>query len=157
MANFNFKREIKWDKDVMKVTDSLSSIWDSIVDEMTEKMKSKQTDEVLRHFDIDMSELREYLRDKEEWKRKQAAAIPQWIPVTERLPEAEDHYLAAFRYPGSKDITYGILYYGFMDFKSEEGMCFYKYESEWGDVRYDNVTHWMKIPESPKGEDNEGC
>ena len=79
----------------------------------------------------------------------------RWIPVTERLPEAEDHYLAAYRYPGSKDITYGILYYGFMDFKPEEGMCFYKYESEWGDVRYDNVTHWMKIPNVPKGEDDD--
>lgn len=145
MGLINFKREIKWDKDVMKVTDSLSSIWNSIVDEMTEKTKSKQTDEVLRHFDIDMSELREYLRDKEEWKRKQAAAIPHWIPVTDadNLPKKSTPCLVACNQWGG-DIVRKATY-----LDSEKRF----YEGKFDITEY--VTHWMPSPEPPKEEDND--
>ena len=69
MGLFNFKRKIKWNKDVMEVTDSLSNIWDSVINEMSDKMKAEQTEEVLRHFNIDMSELREFLNTKREPKK----------------------------------------------------------------------------------------
>ncbi len=29
---------------------------------------------------------------------------------------------------------------------------FHFYDSEWGDVTVDNVTHWMPLPEPPSGE-----
>lgn len=77
----------------------------------------------------------------------------KWIPVTARLPDAEDHYLAAYKLANGEAFC-DILYYGFMDFKADEGMCFYKYDSEWGDVKYDGVTHWMRMPEIPKEEDD---
>ena len=153
MGFFNFKREIKWDKDVMKVTDSMSNIWDSVVDEMSDKMKNEQTAEVLRHFDIDMSELREYLRDKEEWRRKQEAAIPKWIPVTERLPEEKISPMTMdyMEYPcvfDGRDGQREVRYYKFGKGHFWHGPgCIDEY-----------VTHWaepMPLPEPPKEEDDD--
>lgn len=141
MGLFNFKREIKWDKDVMKVTDSLSSIWDSVVNEMSDKMKNEQTSEVLRHFDIDMSELREYLCDKEEWRRKQEAAMPKWIPVTEQKPEKHKTILA-----------YNPHY-------SNPYTCRWDGRDWWLDggfgVKLLEISHWMPLPEPPKEEDDD--
>lgn len=45
-----------------------------------------------------------------------------------------------------------ILYWGKPDnnlFK-HEGLCFYIYDSEWGDVVIDDVTHWMPLPKGLK-------
>ena len=28
--------------------------------------------------------------------------------------------------------------------------CFYRYDSEWGDVVIDDVTHWMPLPKDPE-------
>lgn len=143
MGLFNFKREIKWDKDVMKVTDSVSNIWNSVVDEMSDKMKNEQTAEVLRHFDIDMSELREYLRDKEYWNRKQAEAIPHWIPVTERLPENDSGVLAFYDDGiGSRIIP--------ATFHPKSGWydCLFNMPSE-------NISYWMPLPEPPEEEEHE--
>lgn len=153
MGLFNFKREIKWDKDVMKVTDSMSNIWDSVVHEMSDKIKDEQTEEVLRHFDMDMSELREYLRDKEEWRRKQEAAIPKWIPVTERLPEEKISPMTMdyTEYPcvfDGRDGQREVRYYKFGKGHFWHGPgCIDEY-----------VTHWaepMPLPEPPKGEDHD--
>lgn len=145
MGFFNFKREIKWGKDVMKVTDSVSNIWDSIVNEMSDKMENEQTSEVLRHFNIDMSELREFLRDKEEWRKKQEAAIPKWIPVTdaENLPKKSTPCLVASNRWGGEKVRKAT----YLD--SEKRF----FEGAFDITEY--VTHWMPSPEPPKEEDNE--
>lgn len=155
MGLFNFKREIKWDKDVMKVTDSVSNIWDSIVNEMSDKMENELTSEVLRHFNIDMSELREYLRDKEEWRRKQETAVPKWIPVTERLPEVgEDVLIYAVEksddFPGVIAISDRMI---FRLFPSSEGVETWRSPWQYFMTDYE-ITHWMPLPDPPKEEDN---
>lgn len=64
----------------------------------------------------------------------------KWIPVSERLPEENDYYLCcvkSFCFPGRTYIN--ILKCdnnGFME----------------GHIYTDDVTHWMPLPEPPKGE-----
>ena len=64
----------------------------------------------------------------------------KWIPVTERLPEEPDRYLCnvkSFAFKGAYYQT--ILKYdkgGFIE----------------GYIYTDDVTHWMPLPEPPKGE-----
>ena len=38
------------------------------------------------------------------------------------------------------------------DFHREWKNVWYRYDSEWGHLTIDNVTHWMPLPEPPKGD-----
>ena len=151
MGLFNFKREIKWDRDVMKVTDSISSIWDSVANEMSDKIKDEQTEEVLRHFDMDMSELREFLRYKAAGKE-----IPRWIPVTKRLPEVGKDVLI-YAIGKSDDLSSVIAITNRMIFRlfpTSEGTEMWKSPWQYFTDNYE-ITHWMPLPEPPKEEDDE--
>ena len=66
--------------------------------------------------------------------------IQEWIPVSERLPEKDDKVLAVVKEDGYNRIAF----------------VFYE-DRRWWDCFYDgfhniNVTHWMPLPEPPKGE-----
>lgn len=67
--------------------------------------------------------------------------VQEWVPVTERLPEDSGYYLVVHRnkYNGSISIAFEMY------IKCKIG--------EWweNDYAYD-VTHWMLLPEMPKGE-----
>ena len=73
---------------------------------------------------------------------KLEAQIPRWIPVEERLPEAE--VLAANFQPGTYGYTDLIIGY----VTSREQGCFAENEHE----LLHSVTHWMPLPEPPKEE-----
>ena len=82
----------------------------------------------------------------------------KWIPVSERLPEKDGKYLVAqkifnnsifqevlsFAKDGRKVDKY--------DFHRGWKNVWYRYDSEWGHLTIDDVTHWMELPEPPKGE-----
>ena len=83
--------------------------------------------------------------------------IQKWIPVTERLPEKDGKYLCYKQLPflttgwccvcdfakdGRKVDEY--------DFATEWENVWYGYDSEWGHITSDSVTHWMPLPEAPK-------
>ena len=67
--------------------------------------------------------------------------VQEWVPVTEKLPEDSGYYLVVHRnkYNGSISIAFEMY------IKCKIG--------EWweNDYAYD-VTHWMPLPEPPKGE-----
>lgn len=67
--------------------------------------------------------------------------VQEWVPVTERLPEDSGYYLVVHqnKYNGSISIAFEMY------IKCKIG--------EWweNDYAYD-VTHWMPLPEPPKGE-----
>ena len=67
--------------------------------------------------------------------------VQEWVPVTEKLPEDGGYYLVVHRnkYNGSISIAFEMY------IKCKIG--------EWweNDYAYD-VTHWMLLPEMPKGE-----
>jgi hypothetical protein len=72
-----------------------------------------------------------------------APAVQEWISVKDRLPDKHDRYLCnvkAFSFP---DLRYfAILKYddgGFIE----------------GKIYTDDVTHWMPLPQPPKGDNNE--
>lgn len=66
---------------------------------------------------------------------KEHFAEQKWIPVTERLPDAWVDVLSCDR---NKNLT--------VDCVDEKG----KWYSEYKDL--EEVTHWMPLPEPPKGE-----
>ena len=81
----------------------------------------------------------------------------KWISVEDRLPKNKGDYLVikasgtyrwcevlSFAKDGRKVDKY--------DFEREWENVWYRYDSEWGYVTTDSVTHWMPLPEPPKGE-----
>ena len=82
-------------------------------------------------------------------------ASSEWIPVTERLPEKDGEYLTCCSYDKWSQIS--ILYFAKDGcdiwgggFYGEENVFYYDYDGVY--VSQDNVTHWMPLPEPPKGE-----
>ena len=81
----------------------------------------------------------------------------KWVPVTERLPEEDGQYLVfekgsygnqtrtlRFAKDGRKVDKY--------DFHRGWKNVWHYYDSEWGHITVDDVTHWMPLPQPPKGE-----
>lgn len=70
-----------------------------------------------------------------------APAVQEWIPVSERLPENHDSC-----------IVYRVSSFGghFSMLRYSKALGWHFYDSEWGDVTVDDVTHWMPLPEPPK-------
>lgn len=70
--------------------------------------------------------------------------VQQWIPVTERLPEIDTEVLVC-------DIHAEFIeVYKFVKDDFDE----YYWRSEWGKnfLRFNDVTHWIPLPEPPKEE-----
>lgn len=65
-----------------------------------------------------------------------AEVVREWIPVTERLPKEEGYYLVAHQRSGC--VAERFYYRDCPDLFVE--------------VTGDPVTHWMPLPEPPKGE-----
>ena len=81
--------------------------------------------------------------------------VQQWIPVSERLPDKKGKYLALLEYVKCTMILNFSLdfvvceEYGFPT--KEKKSCFYYYDDDWENMEVPEVTHWMPIPEPPKG------
>lgn len=84
----------------------------------------------------------------------------EWISVKDRLPDKDGEYLCVHHIPDeikpsikiysfSKDL-YKTDEFGFHNLKGESG--FYYYSREYGYIRLTFVSHWMPLPELPKGE-----
>ena len=65
------------------------------------------------------------------WKAAKEQAVPEWIPVSERLPMDGENVLIFDKYCTHGSI-YTLMYYdGFM-------------------LKHKGVTHWMPLPEAPE-------
>lgn len=78
------------------------------------------------------------------WEQKQWAAMPRWIPVTERLPE---NYQSVIVHRDDGGI---FIWEYFGESPTEE--CWIDDHSNVYSTY--TVTHWMLLPEPPKGEDD---
>ena len=68
------------------------------------------------------------------------ARVPKWISVDDRLPEEDGYYLCCIKSSLFPDRIYiDIL-------ECDKGSF------EEGHIYTDTVTHWMPLPEPPKGE-----
>jgi hypothetical protein len=81
----------------------------------------------------------------------------KWISVKDRLPEKDGNYLIferGYLVPSIRVLSFAkdgrkIDKY---DFHREWKNVWYRYDSEWGHITVDAVTHWMHLPAPPKGE-----
>ena len=78
-----------------------------------------------------------------------------WIPVTDRLPMEDGYYLVTINYFGDRqciDIRCFAKDGETVDEYDLAGQKYvwYFYDSEYGHVSTDFVTHWMPLPEPPK-------
>lgn len=88
---------------------------------------------------------------------RHGVTVHEWIPVSERLPQEDGSYLVTTNYFGKHQ---GINIRCFAkDGEAidkydlgEEKDVWYDYDSEYGYVSTNSVTHWMPLPEAPKGE-----
>jgi hypothetical protein len=71
----------------------------------------------------------------------------KWIPVSERLPQAQKMIL--MHLPNSHR---GPVAYGFRDFATGKFMVGVSSSTHWMTCEgEDRVTHWMPLPEAPDG------
>ena len=81
--------------------------------------------------------------------------IQKWIPVSERLPEEPGPFLIVVKskYPFDRDYSYETDFAMYRwDGKGRLDGC-WDALADWGDgEEYIHVTHWMPLPEPPKGE-----
>ena len=83
--------------------------------------------------------------------------VQEWISVKDRLPDEDGKYLV-FEQSGGRTNT-SILRFAKdarkvdrYDFNGRWKNAWYEYDSEWGHYTVDSVTHWMPLPQPPKGE-----
>lgn len=83
--------------------------------------------------------------------------VQEWIPVTERLPKEDGSYLVTIDRSGGRQVV-NILWFA-KDGETvdeyelaEQKYVWYFYDSEYGYISTDSVTHWMQLPQPPKGE-----
>ena len=70
----------------------------------------------------------------------------KWIPVTERLPDNDGEYLVRFDNKAITNTEYESKYGSFGYWLA----IMWDEDADW--YPYTNVTHWMPLPEPPKGE-----
>ena len=69
----------------------------------------------------------------------------KWIPVTERLPEKDGHYLCNYHFGEYPKMTFTRV----LDYYATDIVPHFQHTLGDGSMK---VTHWMPMPEPPKGE-----
>ena len=128
-------------------------MYKSPIDIIYTQLESQLEDEIMRavqsvHVNVDKDELLKALQeDRRQYEKGyldgKADATPKWIPVTERLPSDRGDVLVVAWWHEKWQTMVG--WYGGIS-------------GRWhiitikGDFPCDHVTHWMPLPEPPKGE-----
>lgn len=128
-------RKMEWEGDVLHVHD--------VVKEISDNMEKQTEEVVLNHFDCDFSDFREYMHDKIKWEQKQWAAMPHWTPVTEGLPKRPENW--------PRCELRRCYFLVALESGCVKSLGFEFATMEWHTVG-SPVTHWMPLPEPPKGE-----
>lgn len=66
--------------------------------------------------------------------------VQEWIPVSERLPEEAGEYNVMIK---GAEIATSLWY-------SRLSNGWYNFDDDYYEETYDDVTHWMPLPEAPK-------
>ena len=81
------------------------------------------------------------------YEKGYADAKPKWISVEDRLPDTAERVLVSKKWLG---MQYKPEYGYYQDFPNQKG-CWYVL-TEFGYYPQREITHWMPMPEPPKGE-----
>ena len=82
----------------------------------------------------------------------------EWISVKDKLPEEDGSYLVVINYFSHQSINVRSFAktgetVNEYDLAGEKNVWYY-YDSEYGYVSTDSVTHWMPLPELPKKKES---
>ena len=101
----------------------------------------------------------EYLAD---YLINNGVTVQDWVSVKDRLPEYPGHYLVCtsinYWHGGCMDINENHKYHpngtpvGYDGSTMSVLDCYYDVAGHWNRVCDSHVTHWMPIPDPPKGE-----
>ena len=104
------------------------------------------------YYDVDAWAIAQHLVDH-------AVAFQKWISVQERLPEKKGTFLVYVKannkwsgWSGYIKTTWFTPCYEGAEDRLQGKKIWYDYDSEFGDYEVRNVTHWMPLPDAPKGE-----
>ena len=83
--------------------------------------------------------------------------VQKWIPVAERLPEIGDTYLVVvkYKYDWEDDYTIDTDVAMFHPYDNPDAYIDNRWDTyiDWDEgQQYLHVTHWMPLPQPPKGE-----
>ena len=99
------------------------------------------------------------IQDLRRENAKLRARVPQWISVDDRLPEKKGTFLVYVKannkwsgWSGYIKTTWFTPCYEGAEDRLQGKKIWYDYDSEFGDYEVRNVTHWMPLPQPPKGE-----
>ena len=82
----------------------------------------------------------------------------QWVSVTDKLPDDicqclvhKTLNIGKQKHPYITIATFSpVAKKASMDFEGDTNPVFYTHDSEWGDLRVENITHWMPLPQPPE-------
>ena len=82
----------------------------------------------------------------------------EWISVKDKLPKTNGKYLCVCDNCGTSFIIIvnfatNLFKVDEYDFAGKRRRGWYGYDGEWGYYESDDITHWMPLPELPKGEE----
>lgn len=87
--------------------------------------------------------------------------MPEWISVKDRLPDRADDYLVCRNLWGNNIIsvctwTDNLEKIDDFNFYHKTRAGWFDYDIEYGYFEYNDVTHWMELPEAPPKHDAVG-
>ena len=79
--------------------------------------------------------------------------VPQWISVDDRLPDETGRYLAVKKRIAPDDFGGNRTDIAIIRFSADDGFRMPIHIPDWINKKInEEVTHWMPLPEMPKGE-----
>ena len=82
--------------------------------------------------------------------------VQEWISAKDRLPEKKGAFLVYVKtknkWCGYIKTTWFTPCYEGVEDHMQGKQVWYDYDSDWGDYEVRDVTHWMPLPQPPKGE-----
>lgn len=81
----------------------------------------------------------------------------EWISVKDRLPNEDGKYLCYVEFTFGSYIDCCYFSHNLEEvnefiFNGKQRCGWYINDDDWGAVEKQNITHWMPLPEPPKGE-----
>ena len=124
-------------------------------------MNDSTKDKLVERLDIIIQPGQRTLGDIASYLISNGVMVQEWISVKDRLPEYPGHYLVCtsinYWHGGCMDINENHKYYpngtpvGYDGSTMSVLDCYYDVAGHWNRVCDSHVTHWMPIPQPPKG------
>ena len=93
------------------------------------------------------------IQDLRRENAKLRARVPEWISVTERLPDETGRYLAVKKRIAPDEFGGNRTDIVILRFLVDDGFRMPIHIPDWINKKInEEVTHWMPLPEPPKGE-----